>query len=333
MRQRYSVVISLGMLLVAAFSASCQKPFHEETEQYILVAANINLEYWQEAGAGFRDAARGLGVKSDFQGPNFHSPEEELKIFKEAVAHHPSGILVSPARPDLFNDAINEAIGAGIPVITMDTDAPDSKRILYIGTDNRQAGMESGRQMVSVMNGKGQLVVVTVSGQLNVEERLRGAQEVFAKYPGIKIVHTLDDQGDPRTANDLVSALFTKKETVDGILCLEASGGPGTGEALDRFDLMDKIPVVAMDRNPETLDYIQKKAISVTIGQKPYTMAFYGLRFLDDLHHNVVHEFNKDWQAAPASPLPARVDTGTNLINAGNLAAFRAATASHQNPL
>jgi ribose transport system substrate-binding protein len=332
MRQRHQILISLGMLLVAAFSASCQKPFHEETEQYILVASNINLEYWQDARAGLDDAARGFRVKADLRGPTYHSPEEELKVFKEAVAQHPTGIMVSPARPDLFSAAINEAISAGIPVITMDTDAPDSKRILYIGTDNRQAGMESGRQIASLMNGKGHLVVVTVAGQLNVEERLRGAQEVFAKYPGIKIAHTLDDQGDPRTANDLVSDLFKKNETVDGILCLEASGGPGVGETLHRLNLDGKIPVVAMDRNPETLDFIQQKVISVTIGQKPYTMAFYGLRFLDDLHHNAVHEF-KDWQTAPASPLPARVDTGTTVINVSNLAAFRAAMASHQNPL
>ena len=332
MRQRYPIVISLGMLLVVGFSASCQKPFHEETEQYILVAANINLEYWQEAGAGFSDAARGLDVKADFRGPESHSPEEELKVFKEAVAQHPAGILVAPLGPELFNAAINEAIGAGTPVITMDSDAPESKRILYIGTDNRQAGMESGRQIADLMKGKGQLVVVTTSGQLNLEERLRGAQEVFAKYPGIKIAHTLDDQGDPIKANDLISELITKKETVDGILCLEASGGPGAGEVLFRFELNGKIPVVAMDMNPETLDFIQRKMISLTIGQKPYTMAFYGLRFLDDLHHNVVHEF-KDWRTAPASPLPARVDTGTDVINAGNLGAFRAAMRNQQNPL
>jgi hypothetical protein len=61
-------------------------------------------------------------------------------------------------------------------------------------------------------------------------------------------------------------------------------------------------------------------------------MAFYGLRFLDDLHHNIVHEFN-DWQTAPASPLPTRVDTGTAVIDANNLAAFRAAEATHANPL
>ncbi|MGA3167912.1 MAG: substrate-binding domain-containing protein [Terriglobia bacterium] len=332
MRQRQPMVVFLGMLLVTVVAVSCQKPLHEETERYILVAANVNLSYWQEAQAGFLDAAHGLGVKADFRGPTYYSPEEELKVFKEAVAQHPAGILVSPGRPELFSAAINEAVGAGIPVIAMDTDAPDSKRVLFVGTDNRQAGMESGRQIASLMNGKGRLVVITIPGQLNLEERLRGAQEVFAKYPDLKIAHALDDQGDPRTANDLVSDLFRKKETVDGILCLEASGGPGAAETLHRLGLDGQVPVVAMDKNPETLDFIQQKVVSATIAQKSYTMAFYGLRFLDDLHHNVVHEF-KDWRTAPASPLPARVDTGTIVINANNLAVFRAAMASRQSPL
>jgi len=167
---------------------------------------------------------------------------------------------------------------------------------------------------------------------LNLDERLRGAQEEFAKYPDLKIAHTLDDQGDPRTANDLVSDLFNKKETINGVLCLEASGGPGAAETLHRLGLEGKIPIVAMDKNVETLDFIQKKVVSVTVAQKSYTMAFYGLRFLDDLHHNAVHQF-KDWRTAPASPLPARVDTGTIVITEGNLAAFRAAMASHQGPL
>jgi hypothetical protein len=61
-------------------------------------------------------------------------------------------------------------------------------------------------------------------------------------------------------------------------------------------------------------------------------MAFYGLRFLDDLHHNIVHEFN-DWHTAPLSPLPTRVDTGTAVIDAGNLEAFRAAAAARREPL
>jgi ribose transport system substrate-binding protein len=115
-------------------------------------------------------------------------------------------------------------------------------------------------------------------------------------------------------------------------VCVEASGGPGAAEALHRLNLDGKIPIVAMDKTPETLDFIAQGVIAATVSQKPYTMAFYGLRFLDDLHHNIVHEF-KDWQTAPVSPLPTRVDTGTAIIDASNLAAFRAAEATHANPL
>lgn len=62
--------------------------------------------------------------------------------------------------------------------------------------------------------------------------------------------------------------------------------------------------------------------------QKPYVMAYYGVRFLDDLHHNVVHEF-KDWATAPTGPLPTFVDTGTAVVDSSNLATFQKALADH----
>lgn len=101
---------------------------------------------------------------------------------------------------------------------------------------------------------------------------------------------------------------------------------------LYRLDLIGKIAIVAMDKNPETLDWISRGAISATISQKPYTMSFYGLKFLDDLHHNIVHEF-KDWRTAPTSPLPTRVDTGTAVVDKNNLATFKAAAAARPRPL
>jgi ribose transport system substrate-binding protein len=325
-------LIWLQVLLATVALASCRKPYHEETELYFLVASNITLPYWQEAQAGFRDAARGLGVKSEFTGPESYSPEQELEAFQLAVSKHPAGILISPARPDIFKAAIDAAVQSGIPVICIDSDAPESRRVLFVGTDNFRAGMESGKRMAEQVHGKGNVVLITIPGQLNLEERLRGVNEAFKKYPGIKLSHTLDDRGDPRQAYDQVSALLDAKEKIDGILCLEASGGPGAAGVLHRFNLEGKIPIVAMDKNAETLDAISTGSISLTIAQKPYTMSFYGLKFLDDLHHNIVHEF-KDWRTAPASPLPTLVDTGTAVIDASNVAGFRAAQVARSNPL
>ena len=330
MKLKPARLMTLTILLVMGFSASCQKPFHDENERYILVATNIALPYWQQAQAGFMGAARELGVKADFKGPESYAPEDELAAFQKAVAQQPAGILISPARPELFKDAIDAAVKSGIPVICVDSDAPDSKRILFIGTDNYQAGLESGKRMAQVLHGQGRVVLISVPGQLNVDERRRGVEEAFKKFPNISLAKILDDKGDPRSANDQISALLESKDPkdkIDGILCIEASGGAGAAEALHRLDREGKIPIVAMDDSPDTLDWISRGVISATIAQKPYTMSFYGLKLLDDLHHNIVHEF-KDWRNAPVSPLPARVDTGTAVIDSSNLAEFKAASAA-----
>jgi len=335
MKPRQTKMVMLAVSL-AAMLLSCQKPFHEETERYYLISANIALPYWQEAQAGFQDAGRALGVKVEFKGPESYNPEDELEAFRKAVQAHPAGIAVSPTRPEIFNKEIDAAIQAGIPVICVDSDAPDSHRVLFVGTDNFQAGLEGGRRIAELLHGQGRVALITIAGQFNLEERKRGVEEALKKYPELKISQVLNDKGDPRMANDQISALLEskdKKDQFDAILCLEASGGPGTAEALHRLNVDGKYPIVAMDKNPETLDWISRGAIAATVAQKSYTMAYYSLKLLDDLHHNVVHEFAKDWRTAPTSPLPTRVDTGTVVIDKTNLAEFQAATATRAKPL
>ena len=328
----HSRIIAFSAVILGLALAACQEPYHQKEEQYYLISANINLPYWQEAEAGLRDAAQVMGVKAEMDGPATLSPKDELDSFQKAVALHPSGILISVTNQELFKPAIDTAVSQGIPVICIDADAPDSRRILFVGTDNFRAGEESGKRMADILKGQGQIVVVTVPGQPNLEERVRGVTEALKKYPGIKIAQTIDDRGDSRAANDGISALLAKKEKIDGVICLEASGGSGVAEALHRLDLAGKVAIVSFDKDPETLDAIEKGWINATVVQKPYIMAYYGLRFADDLHHNAVHEF-KDWRTAPADPLPSWVDTGTAIIDKSNLAVFREALAAHPKPL
>jgi len=320
------------VVLWAVAAASCAKPYHQPDEHYIYVAANINLPYWQEAQAGFMDAATALGVKAEMAGPDSFSPNDELTAFQNAVAQHPSGILLSAARADLFKSAIESAITQGIPVVCADSDAPDSHRILFIGTDNFRAGGESARRMAELLHGQGSIVIIAIPGQLNIDERVRGVTEALKKYPGMKIAQAMDDKGDSRSAYDQIVAAVQGKKKIDGIITLEASGGEGAADALHRFDMDGKVPIVAFDKDPETLDWISRGAITATIAQKPYVMSYYGLKFLDDLHHNAVHEF-KDWQSAPAAPIPTWVDTGTAVVDKSNIKAFRDALAAHPKPL
>jgi len=332
MRRHGATLVSVFVFVGAALIASCAKPYHEQNERYVFVATNINLPYWQEAKAGFLDAAKALGVKGELVGPTGYAPHAELVAFQQIVEQQPAGICLSAARPEIFQADIDKAVAQGIPVICVDADVPDSRRVLYIGTDNFKAGRESLRQLAALVPGNGSIAVVTIPGQRNLDDRLAGVADTLKNFPAIKLTKILDDKGDVRSAFDQVTELIQKKEKLDGIICLEATGGSGAAEAVHRFNMEGKLPIVAFDDDPETLDWIGRGAIAATITQKPYVMSYYGLKILDDLHHNAVHQF-KDWRSAPAAPAPTSVDTGTVVVDKSNLEVYRQALAAHPKPL
>ena len=331
--RRYGItLVSVLILVWAALIASCAKPYHEENERFVFVATNINLPYWQEAQAGFLDAARTLGVKAELIGPATYDPDGEVGMFRQIVEQQPAGICLSAARPEIFRAEIDKAVAQGIPVICVDSDVPNSRRVLYIGTDNFKAGRESLRRIAALVSGKGSIAVITISGQHNLDDRVAGVADALANFPALKLTKILDDKGDARSAFDQVSELIQKKEKIDGIICLEATGGSGAAGAVHRYNMDGKLPIVAFDNDPETLDWIDRGVITATITQKPYVMSYYGLKFLDDLHHNAVHQF-KDWRTALAPPMPTSVDTGTVVVDKSNLKVYQEALAEHPKPL
>ncbi|HEV2732111.1 MAG TPA: substrate-binding domain-containing protein [Terriglobales bacterium] len=322
MRRHGATLGSVLILCGAALIVSCAKPYHEENERYVFVATNINLPYWREAEAGFLGSAKALGVKAELVGPPGYQPNAELGVFRQVVEQNPAGICLSAGRPEIFQEEIDKVVAQGIPVISVDADVPGSKRILYIGTDNVKAGRESLKRMAVLLSDKGNIAVLTIQGQQNLDDRVVGVADGLKNYPALKLTKIMDDKGDARSAYDQVSELLQKKEKIDGIICLEATGGSGAADALHRLNMEGKLPIVAFDDDPETLDWIERGAIAATITQKPYVMGYYGLKFLDDLHHNAVHQF-KDWRTAVASPMPTFVDTGTVAVDKNNLKAYR----------
>jgi ribose transport system substrate-binding protein len=322
MRRQGATLVAVLILGGAALIGSCAKPYHEENEHYVLVATNINLPYWQNAEAGFLEAAKAMGVKAELIGPTTYDPHTEVGMFRQVLEQNPAGICLSAGRPEIFQAEIDKAVAQGIPVICVDADVPGSKRVLYIGTDNVKAGRESLRRMGTLLSGKGSIVVLTIPGQHNLDDRVAGVADGLKNFPGLKLTKILDDKGDTGSAYDQVSELIQKKEKIDGIICLEATGGSGAAGAMHRFNMEGKLPIVAFDDDPETLDWIERGAIMATIAQKPYVMSYYGLKFLDDLHHNAVHQF-KDWRTALAPPMPTFVDTGTVVVDKNNLKIYR----------
>jgi len=319
-KEKLGSLFVLGNLLI--FLVCCGGSPHSVDEKYFLVSVNIKLPYWQAASAGLSRAASHLKVHAELVGPDTYDPKWQQQEFRRIMKLKPAGILVSPADPQLMKLDIDAAIAEGIPVITMDSDAPSSHRLLFVGTNNYQAGVMGGQLTAKRLQGKGSVMVFTMPGQANLNERLHGYDSVFANHPQIKIVEVVDIKGDPTVAFDRTVEIARKGiDKVDAFVCLEAMAGKEVAEVLHREGIKGKT-IVAMDTDQETLEWIQKGVIAATIAQKPFTMGFYGLKILDSLHHDKLPSLTANWARDPFALIPAFIDTGATLIDQTNVGEF-----------
>src|SRR5579871_5465166 len=183
-----SRTVSLACLVtISALLLSCGSA-HDSDEYYVFVAANLQVPYWKTAGAGFSNAGSQFKVRYDYAGPQNYDPQAEKDALDQAVQKKASGILLGVTDPSLLKDSIDKAIAAGIPVITMDSDAPSSKRLFFVGTDNYNAGVLGGNLAAKLLNGKGNVVVFRLPNQMNQKDRLSGYQAAFSTHPDIKVM-------------------------------------------------------------------------------------------------------------------------------------------------
>jgi len=312
MNIRHIVVFAVGCIALV----SCGGSKHETTEKYVLVAANKSVPYWKTATEGLIRSAKDIGVNAEIVGPDNYDPAAQHAAFQKSIGEKVTGILVSVSDAQALQPDIDAAMQAGIPVITVDSDAPASKRLLFIGTNNYQAGLTGGKLAAKLTGGKANVVIYTMPNQLNLEERLHGYKDGF---PGMNIVRVVDIKGDPTVAFDTTMDITKQdKSKVDTFICLEALACKEVAGVLTRQNVTGKT-VIAMDTDRDVLDFIKKGTIAATIAQKPYTMAYFGVRLLDDLHHD------KTFQSGIGTvhaTLPAFVDTGSILIDKTNVDDF-----------
>jgi ribose transport system substrate-binding protein len=302
--------------------AGCGSPAHEPDEKYFLVATNTKVSYWQSALAGLGAAGSQLNVKTEMAGPETYDTKAEQQEFQRVVKLKPSGILLSAGDAKLMQGDVDAAIAQGVPVITIDSDVEGSKRLFFIGTDNYKAGTMGAKVLQRELHGKGNVVVYTMPDQPNLRERLHGYEDALTGNPQIKIIRVADIKGSATLAFDTTKEILDAGSgKVDAFVCLESLGCAEVADVLDRRHVMKKV-VIAMDTSPNTLEWIQKGGINATIGQKPFTMAFYGVKMLDDLHHHKVTPLDGNWAQDSFSPIPSFVDTGETLIDKSNVDAF-----------
>lgn len=307
---------TLGLM----FASGCDR--HDKKEVFYLISVNSTMSYWQTLADGFNKAAADYKVTAKVAGPGNYDPQAELAELQKAVAAKPAGILIQVADAAVLKPGIEAAVAAGIPVITVDSDAADSGRLYFIGTNNLEAGRMGGKHLAQKLGGKGNVAFYSFVGQPNMDDRLKGFKDALSAYPGIKIVETIDVKADKNAAFDRTQQLMVLggAQKIDAFVSIEATSGKIVADAVKRANGADRV-VMAWDVNQDTLDEIKSGSIEATIAQKPFTMGYFGLKSLDQVFHNP-SQIGKDNSADSFSHYPEFVDTGTSLVDKSNVDAY-----------
>ena len=237
------------------------------------VCNNVS-DYWTVAHKGVDKAVAEDGnVEVDFRMPTAPEAPQQKTIVEDELTKGVDGIAISPKdaanQTSMLNDAASKVL-----LVTQDSDAPDSNRACYIGTDNHAAGVKLGGEIKKALpqGGKIALFVGSLDAQ-NAKDRISGIEEAL-KGSNVTIVDKRTDEADHAKAKTNVTDLMTKTPDVAGLVGIWSYNGPAIYSAVQDANKVGKVKILCFDSEDGTLKGLEAGAISATIVQQPFQFGY-----------------------------------------------------------
>ena len=292
---------AFAMLLIT----SCNDP-SEAKKRYAFVTNGV-ADFWTIGETGAHAAATELGVEVSVLMPG--GIPEQKQMLEDLISRGFDGIAVSPIDPANQTEIIDQ-VAEATHLITHDSDAPESKRLVYIGMDNYTAGRMGGQLVKEALpEGGSIMIMIGRIEQDNAKRRrqglideLMGRPEDPTRYdpPGTKIegnnfviLDTLTDQFDRAKAKANAEDTLSRYPDVSAMVGLFAYNPPAILQALEQAGKLNQVKVIAFDEDTETLAGIQNGTVHGTIVQNPYMYGYKSvevLKAIDDGDMSVIPE-------------------------------------------
>ena len=293
-------------------SSSAGKVDTSKKQVYAMVSFLSAQDHFVRCWNGFKKACDYLGVEAIHLAKTENDLAAYLQNVQTAINMGVSGIAVACQNADAYIDVINQAIDAGIPVVTFDSDSPNSKRLSYLSTGNYEAGEAAAKFLAEKIGGEGEICFINRPGQENIESRCQGFQDYMAaNYPKIQVFVVGVEAGVEAAAAGAASAI----QAHPNLKAFMAGGGTqGTAAitSVKELGLQDKIITLCFDLNQDTLEAVKKSEAVGTIMQGTYNMGWYSAQFLYNYANKLIGE------GAGGGYLPPRVDTGVVVVTPEN---------------
>jgi ribose transport system substrate-binding protein len=290
--------------------------------EYVFLSIVTQVPFWADHKVGLEDAAKALNVKTTFTGPLDFDTAAQARQLDELVARKPAGLLIFPGDAAALAPGIDRAVDAGIPVAMIIGDVPESKRSVHLGISNFDAGKIGGEMLAQAIGGKGKVLLGTFPAPA-VLERVEGYKAIFKeKYPDIQVADVVNDKADPSYAPTAYAQAIQAHPDLSGIGGTDGDSGKGAALAVKEAGKQGQVKIIAMDRNPDMLPFIEDGTITGAVAQKSYVESFLGVHLLHWLNTNSM-KVVADPKAAGIDPLPEKIVTGVMRVTKENVAQFK----------
>ncbi|MCI9297186.1 MAG: substrate-binding domain-containing protein [Lachnospiraceae bacterium] len=333
------LVLGLTLAVLAAGLAGCGNSAPKEAgtesaakseELYSMVVFTKGAEYFNWCYAGAKDAAASIGshITVELQGPAEWDASLEARAVEQVTAKNPEGILVASADETTLNAAIGKALDAGIPVIGFDSDASDSGRLAYVGTDNYDFGATAAKSMAEMLGGEGEVAICMVPGAIAQEERAEGFKSWLAENaPDIKVVSELNDEGDVAKSETVCTALLQSNPNIKGIFSTHGYGAPGAAAAARTLNMLENVVIIGSDYSSAVIELLQSGDVEGTVVDDPYLIGYEAFM----LAYAAAHPTEVPSANPPFGHVPPIIYGGSQLLT-GEMLKDEAVLAKYQNP-
>lgn len=277
--------------------------------------------YWHEVEVGTQAAGKDLKVDVTFYVPQKEDSNAQVSRLESFIASGVSGIAFAASNPTSVSQSIDDAAKQDIPCVALDTDAPNTKRIGYIGTDNYGAGKIAGETLGKILKGKGKVAISTGSlSATNSLDRIKGFTDALKAYPSVKIITLPADKEDSSVAQSAAESALLANPDLTAFYGVYAPNGPACAKAVQDAGKAGKIHVVCFDTTADHMKFIKAGVIDATVGQRPYMMGYDSVKFL-----KLVKEEGADKALAEMKfDKDKKLDTGVDVVTKANMEQYRA---------
>jgi ribose transport system substrate-binding protein len=276
----------------------------------VMIITNGISPFWDPMAAGMDRAKAQFDCNASWEGPASAQIPDQKRMIEDAISRKVDGLAVSAIDASALTPTINQAVDAGILTITFDSDAPKSKRLIYIGTNNYKAGQAAGEAAKKLFPNGGKIIAFVGNRSAeNARDRENGFRDAI-KGTNIQVVDVQEDNKDPIRARKNVEDAIQARKDINGFLGLYSYNGPAIVEAVTAAHARDRYKIITFDAEPKTLQALQQGKIDFTVVQKPYQFGFLAVEFLTKAKKEGVARAKEELKV-PANDI---VDTGVEIV-------------------